>query len=74
VLNYTVTVDTANGRTKAAPVTLDRIDIGNLTERAVPALVAQAGELKHNLLGMSFLNRLQSWEVRGDTLRLRASP
>jgi aspartyl protease family protein len=45
-----------------------------LTERAVPALVAQAGELKHNLLGMSFLNRLQSWEVRGDTLRLRATP
>jgi aspartyl protease family protein len=74
VLNYTVTVDTANGRTKAAPVTLDRIDIGKLTERAVPALVAQTGELKHNLLGMSFLNRLQSWEVRGDTLRLRATP
>ena len=74
VLNYTVTVDTANGRTRAAPVTLDRIDVGSLTERAVPALVAQAGELKHNLLGMSFLNRLQSWEVRGDTLRLRAAP
>jgi aspartyl protease family protein len=74
VLTYTVNVDTANGRTRAAPVTLDRLAVGGLTERAVPALVAQAGELKHNLLGMSFLNRLESWEVRGDTLRMRGTP
>jgi aspartyl protease family protein len=74
MLNYSVNVDTANGRTRAAPVTLDRLAVGGLTERAVPALVAQAGELKHNLLGMSFLNRLDSWEVRGDTLRLRGAP
>ncbi len=74
MLTYTVNVDTANGRTRAAPVTLDRLAIGGLTERAVPALVAQAGELKHNLLGMSFLNRLQSWEVRGNTLRMRGAP
>ena len=71
VLTYTVPVDTANGRTRAAPVTLDRIDVGGVSERGVPALVAQAGELRHNLLGMSFLNRLESWEVRGDRLRLR---
>jgi aspartyl protease family protein len=74
MLSYSVNVDTANGRTRAAPVTLDRLAIGGLTERAVPALVAQAGELKHSLLGMSFLNRLDSWEVRGDTLRLRGAP
>jgi aspartyl protease family protein len=74
MLNYSVNVDTANGRTRAAPVTLDRLAVGGLTERAVPALVAQAGELKHNLLGMSFLNRLESWEVRGDTLRMRGTP
>ncbi len=74
VLTYTINVDTANGRTRAAPVTLDRIAVGSLTERSVPALVAQAGELKHNLLGMSFLNRLASWEVRGDTLRMRGAP
>ena len=74
VLNYTVNVDTANGRTRAAPVTLDRLAIGGLTERAVPALVAQPGQLKNNLLGMSFLNRLESWEVRGDKLRMRGQP
>ena len=74
VLNYTVMVETANGRTRAAPVTLDRLTVGALTERGVPALVAQHGELKSNLLGMSFLNRLESWEVRGDRLRLRGKP
>jgi aspartyl protease family protein len=73
-LTYTVKVDTANGRTRAAPVTLDRLAVGGLTERAVPALVAQPGQLKSNLLGMSFLNRLQSWEVRGDKLRMRGNP
>lgn len=74
VLNYSVNIDTANGRTKAAAVTLDRIAVGSLIERSVPALVVQHGQLKNNLLGMSFLNRLQSWEVRGDRLRLRAYP
>lgn len=74
VLPYTVNIDTANGRTRAAPVTLDRLAVGGLMERSVPALVAQPGQLKNNLLGMSFLNRLQSWEVRGDRLRLRGTP
>ena len=74
VLNYTVNVDTANGRTRAAAVTLDRLAVGGLTERAVPALVAQPGQLKNNLLGMSFLNRLQSWEVRGAKLIMRGYP
>ncbi len=74
VLNYSVNVDTANGRTRAAAVTLDRLALGGLTERSVPALVAQQGALKTNLLGMTFLNRLESWEVRGDTLRMRGNP
>jgi aspartyl protease family protein len=74
VLEYTVTIDTANGRTRAAPVTLDRIAIGSLAERSVNALVAQPGQLKTSLLGMSFLNRLRSWEVSGDRLFLRGYP
>ena len=71
VLAYTVNVDTANGRTRAAAVTLDRLAVGNIVERSVPALIAQPGQLKTNLLGMSFLNRLESWEVRGDKLIMR---
>jgi aspartyl protease family protein len=74
VLEYTVAIDTANGRTRAAPVTLDRIAIGGLEERSVEALVAQPGQLKTSLLGMSFLNRLQSWEVSGDRLLLHGYP
>jgi aspartyl protease family protein len=74
VLNYSVQVETANGRTRAAPVTLDRVSVGNITERAVPALIAQAGQLRVSLLGLSFLDRLERWEVRGDRLSLRGSP
>jgi aspartyl protease family protein len=74
VLDYNVNIDTANGRTRAAPVTLDRVAIGSLVERSVDALVAQPGQLKTSLLGMSFLNRLQSWEVSGDRLFLRGYP
>jgi aspartyl protease family protein len=74
VLDYTVNIDTANGRTRAAPVTLDRVAVGSLVERSVDALVAQPGQLKTSLLGMSFLNRLQSWEVSGDRLLLRGYP
>ncbi|MCC7347460.1 MAG: TIGR02281 family clan AA aspartic protease, partial [Variibacter sp.] len=74
VLQYSVAVETAGGRTRAAPVTLDRVTIGGIVERAVPALVAQPGPLRANLLGMSFLNRLEGFDVRGDRLILRGYP
>jgi aspartyl protease family protein len=69
-----VNIATANGYAKAAEVTLDRVAVGSIVERSVPALIAQPGQLKTSLLGMSFLNRLQSWEVRGDRLVLRGYP
>ena len=71
VLAYTANIDTANGRTRAAPVTLDRVAVGGLEERSVEALVVQPGQLRTSLLGMSFLNRLQSWQVNGDRLVLK---
>lgn len=74
LLNYTVSIDTANGRARAAPVTLDHITIGGLEERSVEALVVQPGQLRTSLLGMSFLNRLQSWQVSGDRLVLKGYP
>ena len=43
MLSYSVTVDTANGRTRAAAVTLDRLAVGSILERGVPALIAQPG-------------------------------
>jgi len=73
-IKYSVNVETANGHTLAAPVTLDRIAIGGIVEREVAALIAQPGQLKTSLLGMSFLNRLQSWEVRGGRVMMRGYP
>lgn len=73
-IRYTVNIDTANGRTQAAAVTLDQIKVGGIIERGVPALIAQPGQLKTSLLGMSFLNRLDGWEVRGGKLTMRARP
>ena len=72
LLSYSVTIETANGRARAAAVTLDRVAVGSIVERSVPALVAQPGQLRVSLLGMSFLNRLASWEVRNDRLSMRA--
>jgi aspartyl protease family protein len=74
MLKYTVPIETANGRTQAAAATIDRIAIGGIVERSVPALIAQPGQLKESLLGMSFLTRLQSWEVRGDHVVMRGAP
>lgn len=74
LLDYDVDLETAGGHTKAARLTLDRLAIGKLVERSVPALVVPHGKMKTNLLGMSFLDRLESWEVRADNLMLRGYP
>jgi aspartyl protease family protein len=74
LLEYDVDVETAGGHTKAARLTLDRLAIGKLVERSVPALVVPHGQMKTNLLGMSFLDRLESWEVHADRLMLHGYP
>src|SRR5579863_9155824 len=74
LLEYDVDLETASGHTKAARLTLDRLAIGKLVERSVPALVVPHGQMKTNLLGMSFLDRLESWEVHADRLMLHGYP
>ena len=74
VLEYDVDLETAGGHTRAARLTLDRLAIGKLVERSVPALIVPHGQMKTNLLGMSFLDRLESWEVHADQLVLRGYP
>lgn len=69
-LRYTAPVRTANGRTTAAAVTLDEIQVGDITRRRVPAMVAQPNALETSLLGMSFLSTLRAYEFRGDRLIL----
>lgn len=70
-LDYVVPVSTANGRTLAAMAVLDRVTVGSITERRVRALVTRPGQLRENLLGMTFLERLASYEVRDNRLILR---
>jgi aspartyl protease family protein len=72
LLKYDVAIETASGRTHAAAVVIDRIAVGGIVERRVPALVSAPGELKTSLLGMSFLNRLKSFEISGGRLLMRA--
>ncbi|MBQ0824315.1 TIGR02281 family clan AA aspartic protease [Microvirga terrae] len=71
-LDYSIPVATANGGALAAPVVIERLTVGSITERNVRALIARSGVLHANLLGMTFLERLGSYEVRGNRLILRA--
>lgn len=70
-LSFTTPVQTANGTAFAAPVRLKSVSVGPLEVRDVEALVAQPGALSENLLGISFLKRLRSYEFSGDFLTLR---
>jgi aspartyl protease family protein len=70
-LRYYVPVQTANGTTYAASVRLQTLSVGKISLKDVDALVAKRGTLRDNLLGMSFLNRLTSYEFSGDYLTLR---
>lgn len=60
--DYTAIVSTANGRIKAAPTRLDRIEIGDITVFDVPALVLPDDALPQNLLGVSFLSKLRRYQ------------
>lgn len=71
-LRYSVPVQTANGTTYAAHVRLRTLTLGPINLTDVDALVAKPGALKENLLGMSFLSRLRSYEFSGDYLTLRS--
>lgn len=70
-LVYSQVVATANGRVLAAPVVIDRLVVGTLTEEKVRALVVRDKGLSGDLLGMSFLDRLESYEVRDGTMYMR---
>ncbi|MDR3375528.1 MAG: TIGR02281 family clan AA aspartic protease [Ancalomicrobiaceae bacterium] len=70
-LSFTAQVSTANGVTSAAPVTLDRLTIGDIQLARIPALIARPGALTTSLLGNSVLNRLTSFTIEGDRLVMR---
>ncbi len=61
-------VNTANGTARMAPVTLREIRIDQLSLYDVPAAVLE--HLNVSLLGMSFLSRLQGYEMRDGKLTI----
>jgi aspartyl protease family protein len=69
-LAFTQIFDTANGKTRGAPVRLDELRIGPLAFDRVTAFVNE-GELRQSVLGMGLLERLSSVETRRDTLTIR---
>lgn len=69
-LSYSTPVDTANGRTMAAAVTLKEIRIGGIRVQNVRALILKEG-LHISLLGMTFLGELQKVEATPSQLLLR---
>jgi len=71
-LSYDVRVTTANGSAMAAETRLDQLAVGPIVVHNVRALVARAGALNENLLGMSFLERLHSYSVERGKLVLKA--
>jgi aspartyl protease family protein len=70
-LDYSLTVSTANGMARAAPVRLSSLSIGPITRQDLRATVAEKGRLDQSLLGMNFLSDLTSFEMTQDQLRLK---
>ena len=70
-LDFRYAVNTANGQTKAAHVTLDRMEIGGIRVQGVEAFVLRDDALSQTLVGMSFLKKLDSYSVADGALSLK---
>ena len=64
-------VSTANGKTPAAAVVVDAIEIDRVRVRNVPTLVLKDRALKGTLVGMSFLKELDKFTIQDRELLLR---
>ena len=69
-LKYDREMITAGGRIRAASVTLGEIAIERIKVTNVEAVVMTEG-LETSLLGMSFLNRLTSWQATPRAMMIR---
>lgn len=66
----TLPSETANGVGYGAVATVDSLAVGPIRMTGVPVAVNRA-PMSESLLGMSFLRRLESFEVRGDEMILK---
>ena len=68
-LTYSQVFNTANGQTRAAPVVLEDITIGQLSVDNVQASVNES-DMGISLLGMTFLRKLDGYQVEDGKLVL----
>lgn len=69
-LDFDVAVNTANGLTHAAKVSLRRVEVDGVEARDVEGLVLPDGVMEGTLLGMSYLSRLRTFKVEDGVLHL----
>ena len=67
---YSAVINTANGKVRAAPVSLRMVEVGGVIVQNVQAVVMPDEALSENLLGLSFLSRLRRFEYRENRLVL----
>jgi len=70
-LNYSITVNTANGTTTVAPVMLDSIRVGDIIRYNVAAMVSRPGQLHISLLGQSLMSKLNGYRFEESELILQ---
>ena len=68
--DFTADVETANGRTKAAMVRIDRLEVGRIAVQDVQAVVLDDEALAGTLIGMTFLSQLRRFGVESGALVL----
>ena len=61
-------VSTANGETRGATVMIDSLQIGRIVVEDVQALVLEDKALNETLIGMTFLNRLATYQVQNGAM------
>ncbi|KQI72620.1 aspartyl protease [Loktanella sp. 5RATIMAR09] len=68
-LNFSGMASTANGVVRTAPVVLDQVTLGGITDRNVPAVV-NGGAMDNSLLGMTYLGLYNRIEISNGELVL----
>ncbi|WP_037294337.1 retropepsin-like aspartic protease family protein [Roseobacter sp. CCS2] len=68
-LNYSSSANTANGVVRTAPVMLDEVVLGGITDRNIPAVV-NGGAMDASLLGMTYLGLYDRIEISNGELVL----
>jgi aspartyl protease family protein len=69
-LEFTGRANTANGIARFAPIMLSQIAIGDIVVNDVQAVIME-GPMSKSLLGMTFLRKLEGFEIKNDQLIMR---